>query len=1422
MSDANNQQLLPPSSWDEFEDICADLFSRVWNDTQVVRYGRTGQRQNGVDIYGKENGADSGVQCKGKRIWPPTKLTIAEIDAEIEETKNFKPALKTYIIATTADNDVKVIDHVNAISAKHAERGLFRVTVFGWRELVRRFYDYPELLQKHFAIHTLRQLQRTMPTSAEVASRVVEELKNTNLVLGPGTEAPGQQPDFLDDRLAEALDRDFANRYERALQRSVFPEIRKTDELAQLATEILDAKVIALSANLRRTILLRASRSAAVRGNAQDAARFLAAAQKLSGSASDATARARLAVVEGRPNEAVQILRDLADPDSHSVLFSILGKERSHDDALSWFAENRLSPPDLTAQGVLSLCFIYIERNDLGSVSRVLGQATPGQLSELPYLHFLRGAITFASLLPPLEQATALSGLPLDVRNARPVVSGHELSSALDAALDDFRHAMPYATALGLKHAPRIIESYILWNELLHPTRGEAALMRLRRDMDDHALAIARVQYAFAYLPDYSPDTLDAYLRRRDTLGGLNDEELRAAFVIRLHKEDAAGLASLIATKRQQAEETFGKSGILSLEIQALAKSGDATSAKIILEENLNHFDGSQLANLRTEIAKAEGADPVVEHLQLYESERTPEALRALVSALVKKKDHIGIAKYAELLFVETKDPRDIALAAEAEMRAGNGDSFVRLCDANPFLKEQDVTFFRYYGWQLFRLGRLREAKQVTEQIRKSYPEHRDLQLEISIAIETGEWEFLADPLAATLDPSRNLDGLALIRAAQLSNASGQGALMDLISAAVTKASDDPNVLMGAYFLFVEQGLEEERPESHDWFQKALAASGPNGPIQRFEIKELLDQQVEWDRHVRFVSEKLMSGEFPLAVAAPGLRTTVVELVLRNLIRNSALTDGRRRVAIPLFSGRRLPEAIGSASSIALDITSLLVLGWLGLLPTVLAAFSKIILPADMLAELFEGRSRIRRGQRTRLRKAVEIRSAIAKGQLKVLRTPSLAQDPLSAEIGVELSALIREAKTANGIVVRPAPVHRIGLPANGDADMQPHADHLCDMHGLLRALVDLNVIDEEKEKSVKQYFELQDRGWPSSALPQKDRSIFLDGLALTYLQHSRLLPAFLHAFPNTYIHVSTEDDANALIEDDQNVAEVFRVIDDIRSALRQANVADRIVFGPRRADAGTNDFEGMQSSINLFANLKGAEVVVIDDRALNKELFAVDTSGHRARVASTLDLLEELLSRGLLTEDRYRALRFRLRVSGALLIPVTSAELLAAAKRNRRNEAPEFRAIRDCLDLARVSEMLQFPAEMRWFMSYVQAIRIAVMQAWVDEPDERRARILASTIFEMRMLPEDWVGHWGGHPPPNWIDAVRCAFIGGFTVPVEIADVDKVDAYQKWLNDVLIFGVRSLSPELYKKVVEYVRKFVLMPWGEGDEDERA
>jgi len=1424
MPNANNEQLRPPRDWDEFEDICADLFSLEWGDPHVVRYGRSGQSQNGVDIYGKANAADAGVQCKSKREWPPTELTIPEIDAEIEKAKNFSPKLKTYIIVTTAENDARVTDHVNAVSAKHAKCGLFSVHVYGWMELTRRIRNHPKLLEKHFDICVLRQLRddnRNLPDA--VAARVVERIRTANVAATDDSSpecSPGKRPSLLQVNLADALERDFASRFTRAIQRSLFPEMLKSDEFVLLGYEVLESSAASLSTTLRRAILLRAARSAAIHDRAEEGQRFLSAAEILPGSVPDGPARARLAVACGNNDEGIQILRDAKDDDSCSVLLSILATARGNDAALQWFAEQCLSVTDLTPNGVLTLCQIFLRRNDLDAVKNTLSSVTPEQLSQGPYLYFLRGAVHFASLLPVPEQATALNGLPLDVRNARPIFPDPQLSSELDVATNDFRQVLPLATALGLREAPRIIESYLTWCELLHPGRKQAALAQLRRDLQEPTLALSRVHFAFAYDPSFDPAELEQYLQQRDTFGGLSDEELRAALSIRLNQGNARGLAELIASKREQAEASFGKTGILSLEIQALAKSGDATSAKIILEENLSAFDVELLASLRTEIAKAEGADPATEHLQLYEDTKTTDALRALVGALIRKNDNIGIARYAELLYADTKDPRDIAFAAGALIQVGDGDGFVRVIEAYPAVLDVDFNFTRHYGWQLFRLGRQGEAKQIADRIAKKCPQHRELHLETAIALETGEWETLAKPLAAFLEAASNLGGLDLIRAARLAQACGHGPLMDLVDAALKKGDNDPNVLFGAYSIFVEEGLEEERPEAHESFRRALALSGPDGPIQAVELKELLSKQTEWNEHSRQITDNMARGEMPLSVAGIGLRATIVDLVLRNLVRNSALIDGRRRAAIPLFTGRRLPVAVGSVNRVAFDITSLLVLGWLGILPKTLDAFSQIVLPAGALTELFEGRRRVRQAQRSRLRKAVEIRDAIAGGHLKVLRSPSIASDPLSAEVGVELAALLREAEVANGIVVRPAPVRRLGIDNRGDADMSAYSHRLSDMHTLLETLADLNVVDEGTEKSAKQYFTVQDKAWRNPSRPDIARPVFVDRLSLVYLQETGLLQLFFRTFSNIYIHASTEEEATVLIEHDRNVTEVLRVIDDIRNAVRRANAANKVTFGPRRTTTGENDLDGNgQSTLNLLTHLSGADAAVLDDRALNKEPFATDTSGHRAQTVSTLDIIEELTSRGVVNEGERRSLRYRLRIGGAMLIPADVAEFTSAAKRNRQNESPEFRAIHDSIDLARLAEMPQFPGEMPWFISLAFAIKGAIIQIWNEESEPERARSIADAIMSVRPLPEDWVGRWAGGPPPAWIPAVRRALSGGLALPIEITDKAKIETYQTWLEAALMSEMRSLAPETYQHVVGYLRDFIQTPWEENDKD---
>ena len=64
-------------------------------------------------------------------------------------------------------------------------------------------------------------------------------------------------------------------------------------------------------------------------------------------------------------------------------------------------------------------------------------------------------------------------------------------------------------------------------------------------------------------------------------------------------------------------------------------------------------------------------------------------------------------------------------------------------------------------------------------------------------------------------------------------------------------------------------------------------------------------------------------------------------------------------------------------------------------------------------------------------------------------------------EICIELTGLIRAAESVDGVVIRPAPVHRLGLEEQRDTDMSPYAAHLADMHALLASLIEPGAIDQ-------------------------------------------------------------------------------------------------------------------------------------------------------------------------------------------------------------------------------------------------------------------------------------------------------------------------------------------------------------------------
>lgn len=1010
------------------------------------------------------------------------------------------------------------------------------------------------------------------------------------------------------------------------------------------------------------------------------------------------------------------------------------------------------------------------------------------------------------------DREKALVGIPLDAQFAHPVLPDLELRAHLDAAIADLQHVQPITLELGLREAGRIAEAYVRWCELLHPGRKQAALAKLRKDMTELKSALPHVQFALAYDPDFDPRPLTSLLEKREALGGLDDDELRAALVLRLHSDDPRAVADFIGKYRARFEADVGQTRILSIEIQALAMAKEVTSARILLDEHKDLFPSELAALLDAEIAKAEGNDPIAEHKRVYEETRTPEALRALVGTLVGGKDRWAIARYAEELYGYTRDPDDITMAARALADVGDDDNFLRVIDAHDFIEQNDPSIARYHAWLLFRLGRLKDAKQLAETLRQTDPK-RDLDLEIAIAVESGEWETLGATLTAYLHTARDQTGLALIRAAHLAQASGQGPAMALLDAAVAKSPDDPNVLLGAYTLVVEEGLEDQKPLAAAWLTRALDLSGPDGPIRRFELKELLSQHTAWNEHTRRINEAIIRGEMPLLVAAPGLRTTLVDIVLRNFARNSTLADARKKTAIPLFSGRRTPARLAEAKRMALDLSALMTIGSLGVLLKVIASYPEILIPAGALYEMFEGRRRIGEFQKSRLVKAKQVRDAIARGRLKVETSVGI-RDSLDTDFGFELAALLRAAAADNGVVVRPAPVHSPGT-MDREADLSAHATRLADMRSLLAVLIDHGAVDQAAEETARRYFEVQDKGWPASAVPAVGRPLFLDGLAVVYLQSVGLLDAVLDTFSSVHVDASTQEEASSLFEFDQHTNDVLRVIDEIRDAVREGAAVGRVIFGPRTSRG--EDEEGLESSsMHLLANLCGADIVVFDDRAMNKEFFAADRQNHRARLVTSLDVIEDLLARGVVTENERRALRHRLRLAGAVVMRTDAQEIVAAALRNRQNESPEFRAIRESIGVARIAEVPRFPAEILWFATLSTAVKAAIMEVWTREPDLARAAMLADAILDLGPNPEDWIVAWDDRLAHDWIEAATRMMVVSLALPFEIKSKEVIKAYNEWLERKVLAPMRATSPARYEAVIEHVRSFVA---GAGEED---
>jgi|GEM_PF-3076692 len=138
-----------PKDDQEFEDIVRDIFAAHWKDDNTQRNGRSGQKQFGVDIYGKPTGTNLyfGIQCKLKNSG---NLSKNDFVVEIGKARLFQPKLDTYIFVTSLSRDAQTQEIIRQLNEGETQQGGFKIQIRFWEDICALLAEHPRLVDKYY------------------------------------------------------------------------------------------------------------------------------------------------------------------------------------------------------------------------------------------------------------------------------------------------------------------------------------------------------------------------------------------------------------------------------------------------------------------------------------------------------------------------------------------------------------------------------------------------------------------------------------------------------------------------------------------------------------------------------------------------------------------------------------------------------------------------------------------------------------------------------------------------------------------------------------------------------------------------------------------------------------------------------------------------------------------------------------------------------------------------------------------------------------------------------------------------------------------------------------------------------------------------------------------------------------------------
>ncbi|HIE1227949.1 TPA: PIN domain-containing protein [Serratia marcescens] len=1202
-----------------------------------------------------------------------------------------------------------------------------------------------------------------------------------------------------------------------------FGSFPKEEKATALAESIIDGELSGGTPQAKARALALLARYVCMGERVEQAKSWLSSSKKLCQTEEAVIAQAFFDAIGSNNVDAASGLLKTSSPSNYAAFFMITKTVEGNEAAFDWLDGSGLSVQDLDNDGKVVLVSALLSEHRwekaLGFVQAIGDESlsmSPA-LAQISAFTFLVNAIKATEL-----RKIVMNSVPLAAERF-PLADDSDSIVLRNRAVDLFKVCSELARRLGAEDVANMADNYGLWLELRNSETHEQAKAQLQSYFVSYTQkTLEYLPLAFAFGIDIDFESIEKEVNRQTALSYYNDPILGLArFVLAQTKKPVSAVVEYIVRHRVQMERAVNPIAISMFEIEALARSGLVDDAELLLKK----IEGSgapdaEVRNLQNIIESAKGEDPVALAISQYQQSKATNDLSHLVNLLERENVGDRYYSYCKELFDRTGQESDAIRVCNAASSLGKFSELHQFLSDRMDLVKISEGLQAHWAWSLFRKGDLSGAQQQIALLRQSKSQLTDLKaLEINLAIFGGNWESLSVFVEDSWNSREELKVDDLLHAAQLAKAVLPGRARQIVEYCTGKNTEDPKVLAASYLTATMMGWENNQ-EASAWLNKAMALSNDNGPLHRASFDDLKEMMSEARERNERVYKAYYDGDSPIFTVAEILNRTMSDFYLVQPQENKSAKDIRRKNLVPIFSGTR-PVQVIVGKTIAIDASSAMVMENIGVLHYLLDCFESIVIPHSFMRWLFEEKQKVAFHQPSQIEKAKYFERMVSNGRISVFHPKTINNPGLVLDVGDELAYMLEEAHASpknelQALVVCSNPVYKVGGSFREvEADLSSFHHSLISCTQLIKKLESLAVITEAQCVKALNYLRQHEKEWPTDIEVASGARLYLDSLSITYLMTVEMLDKLSDAGFDLYVFKGERDRYRSLVNYDSIIEQADSKIENIRKILSNGLMSGKVLLAEmplNREQVASSKNNYVRPTEELFEALKICDTALIDDRFMNK-YQNITFDGRTAPIYTSLDFIETLHHKGIISQEQKLDARTSLREFGFEFVGISAEELEyhlnhSVISNGEFKPTKQLRLIRENLLLIRISGLVQLPRDAQWLHETMKMIAETIMAQWSADIPLELSRARSCWLYELMGYRE-------------WAQAHQIRGDGGMAYMGEVLKVNSMliapeslsneqkEGYKAWLDEFALGPLRDIDPWSFNKVIDSMKQQV-------------